>query len=126
MEANKEIDTKTSKRTEGAAAEDEKNGGISCARVADGPTSLTSFGIAEPLLMAPEKCIGEALVNEGAEGPKPHLPPVEVRMLPSAAGGLLPTDIATTAMRTIFPPLPLWSFCPTEEMNFSSSTSIQT
>ena len=83
-ESDEETDTKTSKRTEGAAAENGKNGDISSATVDDGPTSLTRFGmIAEPLLMAPEKCICDALVNEGAEAPKPHLSPVEVCMLSS-------------------------------------------
>ena len=59
-----------------------KNEDSSSARVDDGPMYLTSFGmIAKPLLKAPEERIGGALVNRGAEAPKPHLPPVEVRML---------------------------------------------
>ena len=63
---------------------------------------MTSFGnIVKP--PAPEKCIGDALVNEGAEAPKPYLPPVEVRMLSSAAGGLLLADTVSTTIRVIFP-----------------------
>ena len=70
-ETDVKTDKKTRKRTEGAAADDENHGGISSARAEDVPTSLTSFGnIAEP--PAPEKCIGDALVNESAETPKPH------------------------------------------------------
>ena len=82
----------------------------SARRVDDGPTSLTNFGkIAKPPL-APEKCIGGALVNEGHEAPKRYLPPVEARMLSSAAGGLLSSGTASTAMRTVFPrPFLSWS-----------------
>ena len=95
-------------RTEDTAADRVKHGDSSSARVDDGPTSLTSFGvmIAEPLLKAPKKCIGEAMVNKGAEAPKQHQQPVEIRMLPSAAGGLLPVGTASTARRAIFPPPP--------------------
>ena len=71
---------------------------------------MTSFGVIdELLLMAAEKCIGDVLVNKGAEAPKPHLPPMEMRMLSSAADGLLPADTASTAIRAIFPP-PLFSW----------------
>ena len=60
----------------------------SSAGLNDGPMSLTSFGmITEP--PAPETFFGDALTNNGAEAPKSHLPPMEVRMLSSAAGGLL-------------------------------------
>ena len=63
--------------------------------------SLTNVGkISEPFL-APEKGIGDALVNKGAETPNPHLPPVEVRILSFAAGGLLPSGTASTTLRTI-------------------------
>ena len=127
MEADVETDKKTGKRTEGATSTDRaKHSGDSSStrRVDNGPTSLTSFGkIAEPPL-APETCIGDALVNKGAEAPKPHLPPVKVRMLSSAAGGLLPAGTASTAMSTLFPPPSLWNFCPTEDMNFRTTTSI--
>ena len=64
--------------------------------------------IAEP--PAPEEYNGDALVNNGAEAPKPHLPPMEVRMLSSVTGGLSPTGTASTAIRTILsPPPPSWS-----------------
>ena len=71
--------------------------------VDDEPTSLTSFGnIAEPL--APEKGIGDALVNEDAEAPKPYLSPVKVHMLTSTSGDLQHADSACTILRTISPP----------------------
>ena len=96
---------------EGAAADNENPGDIWSVLVGDDPTSLISFGnTAEPLAL--EKDIGDALVNEGAEAPKPYLPPVEVRMLTSAAGGLLLAETASTLLRSIFYPQPLpWSFC---------------
>ena len=78
-------------------------------RVDDGPKSVTSLGmIAEP--PASQQCIKDALVNKSAETSKPQLPPVKVRMLSSAAGGLLPAGTASTAMRTTFSrPLPSWT-----------------
>ena len=56
--------------------------------------------IPEYLLMAPKKCIDDALVNEGAAAPK-RIPPVEVCMLPSATSGLLPVDTVSTAMKLL-------------------------
>ena len=118
-EADVEPDTKTRKRTEGAAADRVKNGVSSSARFDDGPTSLTSFDmIVEPFFMAPENCVGDALVNEDVEAPKPHLLPMEVRMLPSAAGGLLPAGTASTAIRTTFLPTSLLRiFCLAKRRN---------
>ena len=64
-EADVKTDKETRKRTEDAAEDGAKNGDSCSGRDDDGPTSLTSFGmIAEPLLKAPEKCIGDALVNK--------------------------------------------------------------
>ena len=45
----------------------------------------------------------DILVNKSAKAPKSHLPPVEVRMLPSTTGGLLLAGTASRAMKTIFP-----------------------
>ena len=123
-EAELKSDKESRKRTEGAAADGVKNGDTSFARVNDGPTSLTSVGnIAEP--PAPKKCLGGALVNKGAEASKPHFPPVEVRMLSSAAGRLLHVGTASTTLRTIFPLLPpSWSLCKTEKIGkYSSATN---
>ena len=116
-------DEKTRKCTEGAAA-DKKHGDISSARTVDGPMSSTSFGKkAEPpaLLI----CRNDALVDIGAEVSQPCLSLVE-RRTPTAAGGLLPAGTASRAIRTTFPSPSLWNFCPTEEMDFSTTTSIQT
>ena len=78
MEAGVDPDMKARKRTEGAAVDRVKNGDSVSARIDDGPTCLTSFGmIAEPLLKAPEKCIGDALVNKGTQAPKPQFSPME-------------------------------------------------
>ena len=74
--------------------------------IVSGPTSSTSFGMTTKLPALP--CRDYILVDKSAEAPKPHLPPVEVRILPSAASGLLPAGTASTAMRTIFP-RPLYS-----------------
>ena len=84
------------------------DGDSSSARVDYGSTSLASFGtIAE--VSAPETSIRDALVDKGAEAPKPCLPPAEMRT-PTAAGGLLPAGIASTATRTTFSrPLSSWT-----------------
>ena len=50
---------------------------------------------------------------------KSCLSPLEV-YLPTAVGGLLPADMASTATRTTFHQLPLW-FCLTEETNLKTS-----
>ena len=101
-EADVRWDTKTLERTESSETDEQKYGGILSAQTKEDPTSLTSFGnIVEHL--APEKCIGDALVNEGAKAPKPHLPPVEVRMLTSTAGDLLLAGTSCTTLRIIFP-----------------------
>ena len=105
---------KTRECMEGAAADDEKYGDLASVRVDDDPMRLTSFGNQEFTELSPasEKGIGDALVNEGAEVPKPYLSPVEVRILTSAAGDSLPAGSALTTLRTIFSPQPLpWSFC---------------
>ena len=109
-ETGVKTDTKACKRTKSAAADRAKHGDSSSTQVNDGPTNLTSFdNIAKPL-SAPGKCIGDVLVHEGAEAPKPHLPPLEVYILSSTAGGLLNAGTASITMRTIYPPSPLsWS-----------------
>ena len=86
-----------------------KNGDSSSARrVDDGPTSLTNFGmLTEP--PAPEKSVGDALVDKGIETPKLCLSPVEM-CTPTVTGGLLPASTASTVMKAIFSrPLFSWS-----------------
>ena len=59
---------------------------------------------------APVKCNGNALVDVGAEAPRPRLSPVEMRML-TPAGGLLHAGSASATLESIFPSQPLaWSF----------------
>ena len=109
VEADVKSNMKARKRTEGAVADRAKHGDSSYARAVDGPTSLTSFGIITELL-SPGKCIGDALVNNGAETSKPHLPPAELCMLSSAAGGLTPAGTVSTAIRAnVTRPLPSWT-----------------
>ena len=109
-EVDVETETKTRKRRECAAPGRVKHGDTSSARVDDGPKSFTGFDeTAEPLL-APEKCTDDALVNGGAEAPKPHFLFVEMRILSFADSGLMLAGIASTRMRAVFPQPPLsWS-----------------
>ena len=80
-------ETKISDRMKGATADDDNYGDVSLAWF-DEPMSLTSLGnIVEPI--APERRVGDALINGGTEVLKPHLSPVEVQMLASATDGLL-------------------------------------
>ena len=101
-EADVPTDKKTCKRAVDAVMYQAKHGdSCSAKRVDADPTSSTSFDMtAEPPAL-PHR--DDVLVNKGAEAPKPHFPLVEVRMLPSAAGGQIPTDTVSTAMRTTFP-----------------------
>ena len=56
--------------------------------------------------------------------PTPHFPPAKVRMLSSAAGGLLLAGTASTSLRTIFHPHPLsWSLCKKTQKTSNKSTT---
>ena len=104
-EANVEPDMKTRKRTEDAVADRAKQGdNNSSARVDHDPMRLTSFGddSTEPPALP---CRDDALVDQGAEAPKPCLSPGEMRMT-TTAGGLLPAGTVSSAMRAIFSPPP--------------------
>ena len=93
---------KTRRRAEDAAADQAKHGdSCSAKRVHAGPTGSTSFGRTAKPPALPRR--NNILVDRGAEAPKPHLSHVEVRMLPSTAGSLLPAGTASTAIRIIFP-----------------------
>ena len=120
------IDRNTRERTDSAAADEETYGDTSSARVDHDPMRLTSFGnqeFTEPSL-APEKNIGDALINEGAEAPKPHLPPVKVRMVSSPADGLLHAGTVSTSLRTTFhPQLLSWSLCGKTKKTGNCSTT---
>ena len=113
MEADVKPGIKTRKRT-GDAAEDRAThrDKSSFARVDHDPMCLTSFGddSSEPPALS---CKDGALVDKGAEVPKPCLSHVEMRT-PPVAGGLLPAGTASTAMRNIFS-WPLFSWALGEE-----------
>ena len=94
-----DVEVNPHKRTEGAAAADgDKYGDTSSLWAQENPANLTSFGKITKYISAPKNCIGGALANEGAEAPKPYLPLVEVRIISSAASGLL---LAGTASKTL-------------------------
>ena len=112
-------DEKTRKRTEEAASDRVMCGNSSSAQVDHDPTMCqTSFSDDATEPPALPCCRDDALVHKGAEAPNPCLSPVETRKLTSA-GSLLPAGTAATATSTIFHQLPLWNFCPTEEIDFS-------
>ena len=93
MEADVTTVKKTRKRTGGAAAAVQTKHEDSCSakRVQAGPTNSANFGMkAEPPTLPHWDGV---LVDKGAAAPKPCLSPVEMRT-PTAAGGLLPADIA--------------------------------
>ena len=117
MEADGQADTKTCERTEGAAKAVQAMYGDSCPanRVDPDLMCSTSFG-GDPTGPSALPCSRDnALVGHGAAAPKSYLSPLEMRS-PTAAGGLLPAGMTTTATRTTFHQLPLW-FCLTEETN---------
>ena len=115
-------DTKTRKRTEDATGNRAKHGDSSFAKRVDaGPMNSISFRVTAGPPALP--CRDDALVDKGAEVPKLCLSPVEMRTL-TAAGGILPAGIATTATRTILYQPPLWNLFPIEYTNFRT-TSIQ-
>ena len=102
--------TKTHKRAEDAAADQAKPGdSCSTKKVDPDLICLSSSGddFTEPPALS--SCKDDAMVDKGAAASKPRLSLVEMRT-PTAAGGLLPTDTASTVMRTIFSrPLLSWT-----------------
>ena len=119
MEADVPADTKTRERTEGAAkaVQAMRGNSVSANRVDPDPMCSTSFGVkAEPPALPWRD---DVLVENGAAAPKLCLSPLEMRS-PTAAGGLLPAGMASTATRTTFHQLPLW-FCLNEETNSRTS-----
>ena len=108
MKADINLDMKTHERTEGTVADDEKYGDISSARVDDDIMRFISFGdqkLTEPSVAFTVSNHG-ALVDDGAEAPKPRRLPVKMRML-TPTSGLLHTGSASTPRRNIFQPQPL-------------------
>ena len=116
MEADGHANTKTQRRTEGAAKAVQVMRGDSCTaeqKVQDGPKTSTTFGVeAEP----PDiPCWEDLLVEEGATPPESCLPSLEIRS-PTAVGGSVPTGEASTATETT-PNESLLRFYTTEEIN---------
>ena len=107
MEADGPANTKTRERTEGAATAVRaiRRDSFSARRVEPGPkTNSTSVGmIAEPPALPSRD---DVLVENGDASPKSCLPFLGMHS-PSAAGGLLPTGEASTAIETTFDKLPL-------------------
>ena len=114
-EADVKTGTKIRKRMEDVAAERVISGDNSFAQVDADSTCLTSFGndsTVPPALPCPRDDI---LVDNGAAVPKPCFLPTKMRTR-TASSGLLPTDTASTAMRTIFPrPFFSWSLGETKK-----------
>ena len=81
--------------------------------IQDGPKTSISFGAKTEPPDLP--CREDVLIEDGAATPKSCLPSVEMRTT-TAAGGLVPTDKASTATETIFND-PLLRFYATEETN---------
>ena len=108
MEADVKPDTKTRKRTEGAAAADRAKyigDSSSSKKFNSDMTSLISFGM---IASSPALSLSDDIpVDKGAAAPKPCLSSVEMRTL-TAAGGLFFAGAASTVTRTTFHQPPLW------------------
>ena len=113
MEADGPANTKTRKRTEGAATEVQamRGDGFSARWVESGPnTNSTSFSVKiEPPDLP---CREDVLVEDGATSPKSCLPSLEMRSS-TAAGSLVPTGETSTAETNVNKPL--LQFYSTEE-----------
>ena len=100
MEADGSANTKTQEPTEGAATAGQAMRGDSCTteqKVQDGPKTSITFGMkAEPPDLL---CRADVLIEDGATTPESCLPSLEI-LLPTAAGGLVPTGEASTATET--------------------------
>ena len=123
MEADRQANTKTRERTEGAAKAVQAMHGDSfpARRVDPGPkTNSTSFDVIAEAPAFPGRY--DVVIENGAGAPKSCLPSLKMRS-PTAAGGLLPTGEASTATRITFnqPPLRFYS---TEETD--SKTNLKT
>ena len=125
MEADVIKDTKTRKRTEGAAAAEQLISGDNVsAEVDPNPICLSSFGDDSTGPSTLPCSRDDALVDNGAAAPKPCLSPVEI-CTRTVAGGLLSAGTASTATRTTFHQ-PLLRFCLTEENNLRTSNRYAT
>ena len=124
MEVDVKVDKKTDECTAGAATAVQAMHGdsVSANRIDSDPKRSTSFGDDSPGPPALPCSRDDALVGNGAAAPKSCLLPLEMRS-PTAAGGLLPADKASTATRITFYQ-PRLRFVLNEETN-SERTSTQ-
>ena len=124
IEADGPANTKTRERTEGAATAVRAVHGDNCSADRVDPDSMCSTSFANDCTRPPAPtCSGEnALVDNRAAAPKSCLPSLDMRS-PTAAGGSLPTDEASTATKITLnqPPLRLYS---AEETNFKKSSTL--
>ena len=122
MEADGHADTETRERMEGAATAVQAMRGdcFSARRFEPGPnTNSTSFGVkAEPPALS---CRDDVTVECGTAAFEPCLPSLEMRSS-TAAGGLVPTGEASTALETTLDEPPL-RFCSAEETDLESKNS---
>ena len=120
MEADGPADTKTRKRTEGAATAVQamRGDGFSARRVEPGPnTNSISFGVkAEPPALP---CKDDVGVESGVAASESCLPYLEMRSS-TATGGLVPTGKASTATDTNYNQPPL-RFCSTKETDLEAN-----
>ena len=115
MEADVPIDINTRKLMEKVSTKRVISGDSSSVQVDTDPMCLISFGDDSIGPRALPSTRDGALVDNGAAAPKPCLSPAEIRTQ-IAAGGLLPTGTASTAMGTIFPrPFFSWSLGETNK-----------
>ena len=124
VEADGQPNTKTRKRTEGAATAVQamRADGFSARRVEPGPnTNSTSFGVkAEPPTFP---CRDDVVVESGNAASESCLPSLEMHSS-TAAGGLVPTGEASTASETTSNE-PLLRFYETEEMNPEADSKME-
>ena len=120
MEAGGPTDTKTRKRTEGAATAVQamRGDGFSARRVEPGPnTNSTSFGVkVEPPALP---CKDDVVVKSGVAASESCLPSLEMRSS-TATGGLVPTGKASTATEINYNQPPL-RFCSTKETDLEAN-----
>ena len=110
MEADGPANTKTRKRTEGAATVVQAMHGDICTtaqKVQDRPKTLISFGV---MVKPPDlPCREDVLVEDGATSPESCLPSLEM-CSSTAAGGLVPTSKRSTETEiTVNKPLQSYS-----------------
>ena len=122
MEVDRQADTKTCERTEGAATAVQAVHGDSCSANRVDPNPMCSTGFGDDCTRPPAlPCSREdALVDNGAAAPKSCLSPLEM-CSSTAAGGLFPAVETSTTTRVTFDYSTLW-FSQTEE-TYSERTS---